>query len=93
MLIQVMSPDELYPDFDGRIHMIDSESTDIGDPKNMRMAITKKMVAAYQRALDEYEKEIIDFCAARNVTFFTVSSDDPIEKIIFGKGYEAEVIK
>ena len=43
--------------------------------------------------LDEYEKEIIDFCAARNVTFFTVLSDDPIEKVIFGKGYEAEVIK
>ena len=42
---------------------------------------------------DEYEKEIIDFCAARNVTFFTISSDDPIEKVIFGKGYEAEVIK
>ncbi|MBO5262473.1 MAG: DUF58 domain-containing protein [Clostridia bacterium] len=93
MLIQVMSPDELYPDFDGRVHMLDSEAIDIGDGKNMRMAITKKMVAAYQRALDEYEKEIIDFCAARNVTFFTVSSDDPIEKVIFGKGYEAEVIK
>lgn len=93
MLIQVMSPDELYPDFDGRIHMMDSEALDIGDGRNMRMAITKKMMAAYQRALDEYEKEIIDFCAARNVTFFTVSSDDPIERVIFGKGYEAEVIK
>ena len=93
MLIQVISPDELYPDFDGRIHMMDSEAIDIGDGRNMRMAITKKMMNAYQRALDEYEKEIIDFCAARNVTFFTISSDDPIEKVIFGKGYEAEVIK
>lgn len=93
MLIQIMSPDELYPDFDGRIHMMDSEAPDIADGRNMRMVVTKKMVEAYQRALDEYEKEIIDFCAARNVTFFTVSSDDPIEKVIFGKGYEAEVIK
>lgn len=93
MLIQIMSPDELYPDFDGRIHMMDSEAPDFADSRNMRVVITKKMVEAYQRALDEYEKEIIDFCAARNVTFFTVSSDDPIEKVIFGKGYEAEVIK
>ena len=69
--------------------MEDSESS----ARNMRMIMTKKMVTAYQRALDEYEKEIIDFCASRGVTFFTVCSDDPIEKIIFGKGYETEVIK
>ena len=93
MLIQIMSPDELYPDFDGRVHMMDSEAPDMYDGRNMRVVITKKMVEAYQKALDEYEKEIIDFCAARNVTFFTVSSDDPIEKVIFGKGFEAEVIK
>lgn len=93
MLIQIMSPDELYPDFDGRIHMMDSEAPDLADGRNMRVVVTRKMVEAYQKALDEYEKEIIDFCAARNVTFFTVSSDDPIERVIFGKGYEAEVIK
>lgn len=93
MLIQIMSPDELYPDFDGRVHMMDSEALDIADGRNMRVVVTKKMVEAYQKAFDEYEKEIIDFCAARNVTFFTVLSDDPIEKVIFGKGYEAEVIK
>ena len=93
MLIQIMSPDELYPDFDGRVHMMDSEAPDITDGRNMRVVVTKRMVEAYQRALDEYEKEIIDFCAARNVTFFTVSSDDPIERVIFGKGFEAEVIK
>lgn len=93
MLIQVLSPDELYPDFDGRIQMLDSEAPTFTDDRNMRVAITKRMVEAYQKALDEYEKEIIDFCAARNVTFITVSSDDPIEKVIFGKGFEAEVIK
>ena len=59
----------------------------------MRMVMTKKLVKAYQRAFDEYEQELIDFCASRNVTFFTVSSDDTIEKIIFGKGYETEIIK
>ncbi|MBQ7352524.1 MAG: DUF58 domain-containing protein [Clostridia bacterium] len=89
LMIQVLSPDELYPDLDGRIDMIDSEN----EAYNMRLVMTKKMVEAYQKAMDEYEKELIDFCASRGVTFFTVSSDDPIEKVIFGKGYETEVIK
>lgn len=93
MLIQVLSPDEMYPDFDGRVHLMDSEALDIGDSKNMRMAITKKMMAAYQKALNDYEEEIVDFCAKRNITFLSVMSDDPIEKVIFEKGYEAEVIK
>ena len=89
MMIQVLSPDELYPGFDGRIDMQDSESAD----RNMKMMVTKKSMQAYQQALDDYEKELIDFCASRGVTFFTVSSDEPIEQVIFGKGYEAEVIK
>ena len=59
----------------------------------MRMRVTRKMVEAYQRAFDDYEKELIDFCASREATFFTVSSDDPIEKVIFGKGAEVELIK
>ena len=93
LMIQVLSPDELYPDLDGRVQMLDSEAVDIGDGRNMRMIMTKKMVKAYQKALDEFEQELISFCASRNVTFFTVSSDEPIEKVIFGKGYETEIIK
>ncbi len=93
LMIQVLSPDELYPNFDGRVHMVDSESIGFDDPKNMRMRITRKMVEAYQRAFDEYEKELIDYCAARDATFFTACSDDPIEKVIFGKGAETEIIK
>ena len=89
LMIQVLSPDELYPNFDGRVHMIDSES----DDRNMRMIVTRKSVEAYQQAFDEYEQELVDFCASRGVTFFTVCSDEPIEKIIFGKGFETEVIK
>lgn len=93
LVIQVLSPDELYPDFDGRVHMVDSESFGFEDPKNMRVRMTRKLVEAYQKAFDEYEQELIDFCASRGATFFTVSSDEPIEKVIFGKGYETEIIK
>lgn len=93
LLIQVLSPDELFPTFDGRVHMLDSEAPDFGDGRHMKTMITKKMVEAYQKAFDEYEQEIVDFCASRGVTFFTALSDEPIEKVIFGKGYETEIIK
>ena len=53
----------------------------------------KQYLNTIQKALDEYEQELVDFCASRNVTFFTVTSDEPIEKVIFGKGYETEIIR
>ena len=93
LMIQVLSPDEMFPDLDGRIDMIDSEAVDMADGRNMRLVMTKKMVKAYQKALDEYEQELVDFCASRNVTFFTAMSDEPIEQVIFGKGYETEIIR
>ena len=93
LMIQVLSPDEFYPDLDGRIHLLDSEADDVGDGRNMKIIVKKKFIKAYQKALDEYEQELVDFCASRNVTFFTVLSDEPIEKVIFGKGYETEMIK
>ena len=93
LMIQVLSPEEMFPDLDGRIDMIDSEAVDMADGRNMRLVMTKKMVKAYQKALDDYEQELVDFCASRNVTFFTVLSDEPIEKVIFGKGYETEIIR
>ena len=93
MLIQVLSPDELYPEFDGRVHMMDSEEIDFPDSRNMRMIVTRKMVEAYQKAFDEYEKEIIDFCAARGVVFMTVVSDEPIESVFLQKGVEKGIIR
>ena len=57
-MIQVLSPDELYPGFDGRIDMQDSESAD----RNMKMVVTKKSMQAYQQALDEYEKRLSRYC-------------------------------
>jgi hypothetical protein len=59
----------------------------------MRVRMTRKLVEAYQRAFDEYEQELIDFCASRGATFFAVSSNEPIEEVIFGKGFETEIIK
>ena len=58
-----------------------------------KIIVKKNFIKAYQKAFDEYEQELVDFCASRNVTFFSVLSNEPIEKVIFGKGYETEMIK
>lgn len=84
LLVQVLSPAELDPVYDGRIHLIDSESGDIEDNKNMKLKINRAMQKAYVEALNDYLEEINSFCKKRGVGYFHVNTENPIEKELFG---------
>lgn len=84
LLIQVLSPDEVDPSFEGRIHLIDSEAGDLEDSKNMKIKVTRGMIKAYLDALADFQNDIKTFCRKRDVGFFTVRTDIPIEKELFG---------
>ena len=51
LLVQVLSPEETDPTYDGRVNLIDSESVDMSDQKNMKIRITRSMQKAYEEAL------------------------------------------
>ena len=84
-LIQIMSPEERDPAYSGRVSLVDSEAVDALDEKNMRVRITRGMQQAYQEALNDYIEDMSSFCASRGAGFITVTSDKPIEKVIFGE--------
>ena len=83
LLVQIMTPDELDPAYDGRVHLIDSESCDIADGKNMRMRITKSMLKAYEEALSDFKADMKAFCSKRGVDYVTISTEHPIERVLF----------
>ena len=85
LLVQVLTPEEIDPTYDGRVNLIDSESVDISDTKNMRIKITRSMQQAYQEALKDFKEDIKTFCAKRGVEYVSVSSDMPIERVFFGE--------
>ena len=84
-LIQIMSPEEREPTYSGRINLVDSEAADAIDERNMKVKITRGMQQAYEEALRDYINDISSFCASRGAGFISVSSDKPIEKVIFGE--------
>ncbi len=84
LLIQVLTPDEIDPMYDGRVNLIDSESVDVADFKNMRIKITKSMLDAYKEAFNDLLNDAKDFCKRRDVGFISVSVEDPIERVLFG---------
>lgn len=82
-LLQVLSRDEIDPGFRGRALLLDSEARGEEDERNYRVTVDRSRIKAYKQALSVYQKELRDFCRARGAGFFTVCSDDPIERILF----------
>ncbi len=85
LLIQILSPEEIDPSYDGRVHLVDSEAPDLMDERNMKIKITKAALAAYQEAFGDFLKDISDFCRKRDVGFISVNCDTRIERVLFSE--------
>ena len=85
MLVQVLTPDEADPLYSGRINLIDAESADLADPKNMKLRITRSLQLAYEEAFRDMQKDLKDFCASRESDFISLVCDQPIERALFGE--------
>ena len=83
LLIQVLTPDEIDPLYDGRMHLIDNESIGLEDEKNLKLRIGKSHHIAYKEALADIQEELRAFCVSRGADFITVSTEHPIEKMLF----------
>ncbi len=89
LVIQLLSPEEIDPLYNGRTFLRDVEAADIIDDKNMKMRINKANYLAYKEALKDYIADIRSFCSKRGVRFFSVNTDMPVEELIFGKLMES----
>ena len=83
LLIQIMTPEELDPSYSGRVNLIDCEACGMEDPKNMRLRITRANQLAYERAVQEVHNDLRTFCASREADFVTVSTGQPLERMLF----------
>ena len=83
LLVQVMTPEEIDPTYSGRVNLIDSESGGIEDPRNLKIRINRANFEAYAEALHDMQEDIRSFCVSRGADFVTVSTDQPIEKMLF----------
>ena len=83
VLIQVLTPEEIDPLYTGRVNLIDSESVDIQDIRNMRIKIDRASQNAYECAMKEIKDSLTTFANSRGAAFISVSTDQPIEKVLF----------
>ena len=92
LLLQVLTPEELDPVYDGRVHLFDSEAVDASDPKNMKLKITRGLQEAYSEALRDFKDDIRTFCSKRGAGYISVSSAMPVERVLFGELLKAGIM-
>ncbi len=92
LLVQVLSPEELYPSFDGRVHLVDCESRDIMDERNLKIKITRSLLDNYERAVRDFKEDLRSYCSKRDAGFISVRTDKPIEDMLFKELLRGEIV-
>jgi uncharacterized protein (DUF58 family) len=82
--IQVLSPEELNPGTYGDLRLVDSETGAIQE-----VTFGKFRLKAYQQTVQNFRQRLREFCQARGINFFSVSSDASLEKLLLR---QAEVL-
>ncbi len=85
LLLQILTPEELDPNYSGNVNLVDAEAADQFDGRNMRLKITSGMLAAYEEAMQDFLADMKSFCSSRDTGYITVNSKEPIERVLFGE--------
>jgi uncharacterized protein (DUF58 family) len=84
--VQVLSPEELAPATYGDLRLVDAETGGVQE-----VTFGKFRLRAYQQAVAGYVQRLREYCAARGVSFFSVSSATPLEELLLRQLRAAEV--
>lgn len=75
--IQLLSPQEVNPDLGGDLRLRDVEDRDLAE-----VTITAPLLKRYKQNLSAYVEQLRSFCARREITFLSVTTDTPVESLL-----------
>lgn len=84
--IQILSPEELNPSTYGDLRLVDSESGALQE-----VTFGKYRLKAYQQTVQNFCQRLREFCQARGLSFFSVSSATSLEDLLLKQLRKAEV--
>lgn len=91
-LIQVLSPDEISPVMNGKLKLLDKEQADPDAAGHYHADVHRTALKAYGDAFAWLQKDIQDFCSARQIGYLQLSTEYSIEKMLFQQATEAGLV-
>ncbi len=87
ILVHILSPEELDPEMEGQIRLIDSETGEARD-----ISVTPVLLKRYDEELKAFVNSIREFCSKMGVVYIQVSSAELMEKVVFEEFTRAGII-
>lgn len=87
-IVQILAPEELSPSTFGDLRLVDSESGG-----TQEVTFGRYRLKAYQQTVQNYLQRLREFCQARGINFFSVSSNTQLEELLLRQLRSAEVWK
>ena len=84
--IQILAPEELNPGTYGDLRLVDSETGVMQE-----VTFGKYRLKAYQQTVQNFCQRLREFCSGRGMSFFSVSSEMPLEQRLLKQLRQAEV--
>ena len=75
--IQVLSPEELSPDLQGELKLIDIEDADLAE-----ITVSGALLKYYKKNLNAYCNELKEFCTRRGAVYVLANSSDSVEQLV-----------
>jgi len=85
-LVQILAPDELSPATFGDLRLVDCETG-----ATQEVTFGRYRMKAYQLTVQNFIQRLREFCQSRGISFFTVSSNTPLEELLLKQLRKAEV--
>ena len=84
--IQILAPEELNPGTYGDLRLVDSETGVMQE-----VTFGKYRLKAYQQTVQNFCQRLREYCTGRGMSFFSVSSETPLEQLLLKQLRQAEV--
>lgn len=85
-VVQILSPEELAPTSFGDLRLVDSETG-----ATQEVTFGRFRLKAYQQSVQNFIQRLREFCQARGINLFSVSSSTPLEELLLKQLRAAEV--
>lgn len=78
-VIHVLSAEEMEPDVQGDLRLVDCEDSDIAE-----ITASAPLLARYQKTLNAFVGSAREFCTRRGMSYMLVRSDAPLDQFVSG---------
>ena len=86
VLVHILSPEEMHPELEGMIRLVDSETGGYCE-----IDANRRTLDTYMQALADYTSEIREYCLKAGIYYLPVCSDESIDTVIMEKGTAAGI--